>query len=56
MRFAIITGLSGAGRSCALKNFEDMGYYCTDNIPPAMLPQFAELCAARPGTQQNVAL
>lgn len=56
MRFAIITGLSGAGRTNALKNFEDMGYYCSDNIPPSMLPQFAELCAARPGAERNVAV
>ena len=47
MRFTIITGLSGAGRSSALKTFEDMGYFCADNIPPALIPAFARLCLAR---------
>ena len=47
MRFTIITGLSGAGRSSALKTFEDMGYLCADNIPPALIPAFARLCLAR---------
>lgn len=56
MRFSIITGLSGAGRSCALKTFEDMGFYCTDNIPPALLPQFAELCISRSNATRNIAV
>jgi len=56
MRFTIITGLSGAGRSCALKTFEDMGFFCTDNIPPALLPQFAELCISRSNAKPNVAV
>lgn len=44
MEFIIITGLSGAGKSVALKNMEDIGYYCVDNIPPTLLPTFYELC------------
>lgn len=44
MDFIIITGLSGAGKSVAMKNMEDMGYYCVDNIPPVLLPIFYELC------------
>ncbi|MEW5947394.1 MAG: RNase adapter RapZ [bacterium] len=43
--FYIITGLSGAGKTFANKCFEDMGYYCVDNLPPALIPNFAELCA-----------
>jgi len=43
MRYVIVTGLSGAGRSQAMKAFEDMGWYCVDNMPPALIPQFAEL-------------
>ena len=39
----IITGLSGAGKSQALKCFEDFGFFCVDNLPIALLPQFAEL-------------
>lgn len=44
MDFTIVTGLSGAGRSMALKRLEDMGYFCVDNMPPSMLPEFAEIC------------
>ncbi|WP_066351380.1 RNase adapter RapZ [Fervidicola ferrireducens] len=44
MRFIIITGLSGAGRTLALRIFEDHGYFCVDNLPPALIPKFAELC------------
>lgn len=40
----IITGLSGAGKSYALKTLEDLGYYCVDNLPPALIPTFVELC------------
>ncbi|WP_148866805.1 RNase adapter RapZ [Thermosediminibacter litoriperuensis] len=45
MRFIIITGLSGAGRTLALRVFEDHGYFCVDNLPPALIPKFAELCS-----------
>lgn len=44
MEFLIITGMSGAGKSVALDFFEDMGYFCIDNLPPAFLNKFAELC------------
>lgn len=44
MKFLIITGMSGAGKSQAMKVMEDMGYYCMDNLPPELLPNFAELC------------
>lgn len=43
MELLIITGLSGAGKSVAMKTFEDLGYYCMDNLPPALLPEFADL-------------
>lgn len=42
-RFVIITGISGSGKSQALRIFEDLGYYCVDNLPPALLPQLADL-------------
>ncbi len=45
LRFIIITGLSGAGKSYAIKCLEDMGYYCVDNLPTTLIPTFAELCA-----------
>src|SRR5207249_3325929 len=44
-RFVIITGMSGAGRSYAIKCLEDLGYYCVDNLPTTLIPTFAELCA-----------
>ena len=42
MRMVVVTGLSGSGRSAALKAFEDMGYYCVDNLPLVLLPIFAD--------------
>lgn len=44
MKIVIITGLSGAGKTVAMHAFEDMGYYCVDNLPPQLLPKFIELC------------
>jgi len=41
-RIVVVTGLSGSGRSAALKAFEDMGFYCVDNLPLSLLPAFAE--------------
>jgi UPF0042 nucleotide-binding protein len=42
MGMVVVTGLSGSGRSAALKAFEDMGYYCVDNLPLVLLSSFAE--------------
>ena len=44
MKFLIITGMSGAGKSVALDFFEDKGFFCVDNLPPALISKFAELC------------
>ncbi len=43
-RLVIISGLSGSGKSTAVKALEDLGYYCIDNLPPTLLPNFIELC------------
>ncbi len=43
MDFIIITGMSGAGKSNAANALEDIGYYCIDNMPPSLIPAFAEL-------------
>lgn len=48
MRFVIVTGMSGAGRSTALKVLEDMGYYCADNLPVSLLAMFAQLMNDNP--------
>ncbi len=44
MELVIITGMSGAGRSQAMKVLEDFGYYCVDNLPPVLIHQFVSLC------------
>ncbi len=44
MEFLLITGMSGAGKSLTLNYFEDRGYFCVDNLPPALISKFAELC------------
>lgn len=56
MRFVIVTGLSGAGKSEAIKSFEDIGYFCIDNLPPAMIPKFAEACYKTEGKIDKIAL
>lgn len=43
MKFIIVTGLSGAGKTQAVKAFEDIGDYCVDNMPPELIPKFAEV-------------
>lgn len=42
-KFVIITGLSGAGKTNAIRALEDLGYFCVDNLPPKLLPKFIEL-------------
>jgi len=44
-RLVIVTGLSGAGKTQALRSLEDLGFFCVDNLPPALMPKFVELCA-----------
>jgi len=54
--FVIVTGLSGAGKSTALKNFEDLGYFCVDNLPTTLIPKFAEICLQLKDKIKKVAL
>jgi RNase adapter protein RapZ len=54
--FAVITGLSGAGKSNAIKCFEDMGFFCVDNLPSTLIPTFADLVARSPRPGSRVAL
>lgn len=56
MRFVIVTGLSGAGRSQAINNLEDLGYFCVDNLPPKLISKFAEACSQSDGKIDKVAL
>ena len=55
-RFVIITGLSGAGKSEAVRAFEDLGFFCVDNLPPTLIPKFAELAAQSEGKIDKIAL
>lgn len=43
LNLVVITGMSGAGKTVAMQSFEDMGYFCVDNMPPSLLPKFWEL-------------
>lgn len=52
----IITGLSGAGKSHALKTLEDLGYFCVDNLPPSLIPKFMELCSGAVEPRHKIAL
>ena len=52
MELLIVTGMSGAGKSQAANALEDMGFYCVDNIPPAIIPSFVDL-SAKSGNELN---
>ena len=56
MEFIIVTGLSGAGKSRAVNVLEDIGFYCVGNMPPKLLPKFAELCLQSQDKLSRVAL
>ncbi len=56
LRFVIITGMSGAGKTLALRYLEDLGYFCVDNLPPALISKFAELCNQSSGNVSKVAV
>ncbi len=54
--FVIVTGMSGAGKSYAIKCLEDMGFYCVDNLPTTLIPTFADLVARSGQKIHRVAL
>ena len=56
MEFLIVSGLSGAGKSTVMSILEDSGYFCVDNLPPALIPKFAEMCLAGAGAYEQVAM
>ncbi len=56
MRLVIVTGMSGAGKTQALKMLEDMGFYCVDNLPIPLMETFAELTLNNQGAIRNAAL
>lgn len=56
MRFVIVTGMSGAGKSTTLKTLEDIGYFCVDNLPIQLIMRFAEIADASDNDINNVAI
>ena len=56
IQIVIITGMSGAGKTVAVQSFEDLGYFCVDNLPPAFIPKFIELIEGSSGKMDKVAL
>ncbi|MGI6621577.1 MAG: RNase adapter RapZ [Clostridiaceae bacterium] len=56
MELLIITGMSGAGKSLCVKYFEDIGYFCVDNLPPSLIPKFAEVTLQGKSPIEKIAL
>ncbi|HIV85385.1 MAG TPA: RNase adapter RapZ [Candidatus Monoglobus merdigallinarum] len=56
MKILIVTGLSGAGKTQVIKALEDVGYYCVDNMPPELIPKFAEICAKAEEKMERIAV
>ncbi len=56
MRFVIVTGMSGGGKSTAMKMLEDAGFYCADNMPVSLIEKFMELLAMPDNGIRKVAL
>jgi UPF0042 nucleotide-binding protein len=56
MKFIVITGISGAGKSLVAKYLEDLGYFCVGNLPPSLIPKFAEICSQSGGKMDKIAL
>ena len=54
--FVFVTGLSGAGKTTALKSFEDLGFFCIDNLPPVLVPTFIDLCNSSTEEVKRVAI
>ncbi|WP_246333919.1 RNase adapter RapZ [Thermoactinomyces mirandus] len=56
VNLVVITGMSGAGKTVAMQSLEDQGFFCVDNLPPLLLPKFAELLNESTGKYRKVAL
>lgn len=55
-RLIIVTGMSGAGKTLACRNLEDLGYFCVDNLPPVLIPKFVDLCSNSTENMQKFVL
>ncbi|HBS59625.1 MAG TPA: RNase adapter RapZ [Firmicutes bacterium] len=56
VQLVIITGMSGAGKTQVVRCMEDLGFFCVDNLPPMLIPKFADLCAQSEGKVNKIAL
>lgn len=56
MKITIVTGMSGSGKTRAIRYLEDMGYFCIDNMPPMLIPKFTEMLTLANGKFNNVAI
>ena len=56
MQLVIITGMSGSGKSTAMRVLEDIGFYCIDNLPPLLIPKFVDICEQTEGSLNKVAI
>ncbi|WP_078414254.1 RNase adapter RapZ [Priestia abyssalis] len=56
VQLVIITGMSGAGKTVAIQSFEDLGFFCVDNLPPTLIPKFLELMKESGNKMNKVAL
>lgn len=56
MKFLVVTGMSGAGKTQAIRSLEDLGFYCVDNLPPTLITKFAEICYKTEGKIDKIAI
>ena len=56
MQLVILTGMSGSGKSTAMKVLEDISFYCIDNLPPLLIPKFVDICEQTGGSLNKVAV
>ncbi|WP_322173495.1 RNase adapter RapZ [Acutalibacter caecimuris] len=56
MEFVVVTGLSGAGKTQAMHAMEDIGFFCVDNLPPALIPIFYDLCVKSESQMERIAV
>jgi len=56
MKFLIVTGMSGAGKTQTIRSLEDLGFYCVDNLPPTLIIKFAEVCFKTEGKIDKIAI
>ena len=55
MEIIIVSGMSGSGKSNAVNVLDDVGYYCVDNMPPALIPNFINICVSSGGELNKLA-